>query len=156
MPSGKLPKAAEPQGPEICLGSGVAPEDEAHFSALEEQRRSGSAAPERELDAAPEGRDLSTAVWKPAHGGNYSVANRPADGQRINKVLIHVTQGEWNGAVGWFATPGANVSAHYTVRSRDGLIAPSLKEKDIGWHAGNWEYNKTSIGIEHEGFVDQP
>ncbi|RLE70658.1 MAG: hypothetical protein DRJ45_04855 [Thermoprotei archaeon] len=25
----------------------------------------------------------------------------------------------------------------------------------IAWHAGNWEYNKHSIGIEIEGYVNK-
>jgi N-acetyl-anhydromuramyl-L-alanine amidase AmpD len=25
-------------------------------------------------------------------------------------------------------------------------------EKDIAWHAGNWDYNTRAIGIEHEGY----
>jgi hypothetical protein len=31
-----------------------------------------------------------------------------------------------------------------------------VREKDIAYHAGNWDYNTKSIGIEHEGFVDDP
>jgi N-acetylmuramoyl-L-alanine amidase len=29
-----------------------------------------------------------------------------------------------------------------------------VHEKDIAWHAGNWDVNTRSIGIEHEGFID--
>lgn len=42
------------------------------------------------------------------------------------------------------------------VRSGDGLVAQCVRERNIGWHAGNWDYNTRSIGIEHEGWVDQP
>jgi len=31
-----------------------------------------------------------------------------------------------------------------------------VREADIAWHAGNWEYNTRSVGIEHEGWVDRP
>ena len=31
-----------------------------------------------------------------------------------------------------------------------------MLKKDIAWHAGNWDYNQTSIGIENEGFVSDP
>jgi N-acetyl-anhydromuramyl-L-alanine amidase AmpD len=88
----------------------------------------------------------------PASSNNYSVANRPASNP-INKIIIHVTQGSWAGAINWFQDPKAQVSAHYTVRSSDGAVGQSVREKDIAWHAGNWPYNQTSIGIEHEGFV---
>jgi hypothetical protein len=71
-------------------------------------------------------------------------------------VVIHVTQGSFSSAINWFKDSRANVAAHYTVRSSDGFIGQSAEEKDIPWHAGNWTYNKTSIGIEHEGFVGNP
>ncbi len=48
------------------------------------------------------------------------------------------------------------MSAHYVVRSADGHIAQCVRERDIAWHAGNWDYNTRSIGIEHEGWVDKP
>ena len=31
-----------------------------------------------------------------------------------------------------------------------------VPDEDIAWHAGYWPYNESSIGIEHEGFVDDP
>ncbi len=86
---------------------------------------------------------------------NYTPANRPGSNP-INKVVIHVTQGSWSSAINWFRDPSSNVSAHYTVRSSDGFIGQSVHEEDIAWHAGNWTYNETSIGIEHEGHVSQP
>jgi len=50
----------------------------------------------------------------------------------------------------------AAVSCHYTVRSSDGLVIRLVHDKDIALHSGNWRYNQTSIGIEHEGFVEDP
>jgi N-acetyl-anhydromuramyl-L-alanine amidase AmpD len=88
----------------------------------------------------------------PASSSNYSAASRPAS-DPITKIIIHVTQGSWAGAINWFQDPKAQGSTHYTVRSSDGAVGQSLREKDIAWHAGNWAYNQTSIGIEHEGFV---
>jgi N-acetyl-anhydromuramyl-L-alanine amidase AmpD len=84
---------------------------------------------------------------------NYTNASRPPT---IDKVVIHVTQGSWSSAINWFANSSSNVSAHYTIRSSDGFVGQSVWEQDIGWHAGNWSYNQTSIGIEHEGYVSQP
>ncbi|MDH6187309.1 N-acetyl-anhydromuramyl-L-alanine amidase AmpD [Streptomyces sp. CZ24] len=42
------------------------------------------------------------------------------------------------------------------VRSADGRVAQCVREADVGWHAGNWDYNTRSVGIEHEGWVDKP
>jgi N-acetyl-anhydromuramyl-L-alanine amidase AmpD len=83
------------------------------------------------------------------------VASRPSS-NAINKIIVHITQGSWAGAINWFQDPNARVSVHYTVRSSDGAVGQSVLEKDIAWHAGNWSYNQTSIGIEHEGFVSDP
>lgn len=99
--------------------------------------------------------DYSNFVYLPANSKNYTVANRPYTSV-IDKVVVHVTQGSWSGAVNWFQDPHSGVTAHYTVRSSDGFVAQSVREKDIAWHAGNWLYNQTSIGVEHEGYVSDP
>lgn len=96
--------------------------------------------------------DYGPAAWAPASTSNYTVANRESD-YNINYVVIHVTEGSYAGSISWFQNPAAQVSAHYIVRSSDGAITQSVREKDIAWHAGNWTYNTQSIGIEHEGFV---
>ncbi|MFJ2082598.1 N-acetylmuramoyl-L-alanine amidase [Micromonospora chokoriensis] len=97
--------------------------------------------------------DYGPAAWAPASTSNYTVASRPGSHQ-VNRVVIHLTQGSYAGAVSWFQNPAAQASAHYTFRSSDGAVTQSVREKDIAWHAGNWTYNTQSIGIEHEGFVD--
>lgn len=99
--------------------------------------------------------DKPPVTWYPAHSNNFTSANRPSSNP-INTIVIHVTQGSWSSALNWFQNPNAGVSAHYTVRSSDGRIGQSLADANIGWHAGNWSVNETSIGIEHEGYVDDP
>lgn len=96
--------------------------------------------------------DYGPAAWAPASTSNYTVANRETD-YDIKYVVIHVTEGSYAGSISWFQNPAAQVSAHYVVRSSDGAITQTVREKDIAWHAGNWTYNTQSIGIEHEGFV---
>ncbi|MEH1017131.1 N-acetylmuramoyl-L-alanine amidase [Micromonospora sp. CPCC 206060] len=99
--------------------------------------------------------DYGPAAWVPASTSNYTVSSRPSS-YRINYIVIHVTQGSYSSAINWFQNPAAQVSAHYTFRSSDGAVTQSVREKDIAWHAGNWTYNTQSIGIEHEGYVDNP
>ena len=96
-----------------------------------------------------------THLYLPANSSNYTVANRPYS-HLVDKIIIHVTQGSWSSALNWFQNSRAGASAHYTVRSSDGYLGQSVAEKDICWHAGNWNYNQTSIGIEHEGYVSNP
>jgi N-acetyl-anhydromuramyl-L-alanine amidase AmpD len=93
-------------------------------------------------------------IWHPADWSNYTAAYREA--AQIRKVVIHTTQDSYSSAISWFQTPGAEVSAHYVVRSRDGQIAQCVDDTNIAWHAGTWHMNRTSLGIEHEGLFDDP
>ncbi|GGZ87482.1 N-acetylmuramoyl-L-alanine amidase [Streptomyces echinoruber] len=93
--------------------------------------------------------------WQPASTSNYTASNRPT-GYPIDHVIIHVTQETYADTLAIFQDPQKKVSAHYLVRSADGHVAQCVREADIAWHAGNWDYNTRSIGIEHEGWVDQP
>lgn len=99
--------------------------------------------------------DYPNATWAPASTANYTVSNRPTS-YPINLVVIHVTQETFDNTITLFQDPSHAASAHYVVRSADGHIDQCVREKDIAWHAGNWDYNTRSIGIEHEGWVDDP
>ncbi|MFZ5482141.1 MAG: N-acetylmuramoyl-L-alanine amidase [Myxococcota bacterium] len=90
----------------------------------------------------------------PACADNYSNYSRGAGD--VSYVIIHTMEGSYSGSISWFQNCSAEVSAHYLLRSSDGQITQMLDEADVGWHAGNWDYNLKSIGIEHEGYVSQP
>jgi N-acetyl-anhydromuramyl-L-alanine amidase AmpD len=92
------------------------------------------------------------AIWNPANSGNYQAASRGAG--QINYVVIHTTQGSYAGTISWFKNSASNVSAHYVVRSSDGQITQMVDDSDIAWHDAC--FNSETIGIEHEGFVDDP
>lgn len=99
--------------------------------------------------------DYPAAEWQPAGTSNYTASNRPRT-YPLDYVIIHVTQETYPNTLSIFQNPQKQVSAHYLVRSADGHVAQCVREADIAWHAGNWDYNTCSIGIEHEGWVDQP
>lgn len=83
---------------------------------------------------------------------------RGRDGHKIDKVLIHVAQSNTlSGTENWFSTPGngCKTSAHYAV-GKDGAITQFVSEKDTSYHAGDWVWNLTSIGIEHTGWSGEP
>lgn len=124
----------------VALGTTLLPAASAHATAT----GAGAAAT-----------DYPPATSYPAHPGNYTEANRPAS-DPINKIVIHVTQEYFWDTIDIFQDPGSNVSAHYLVRSSDGAVAQTVREEDIAYHAANYAYNATSIGIEHEGFVNDP
>ncbi len=92
------------------------------------------------------------AKWNPAYSGNYTNANRGA--AQINYVVIHTTQGSYAGTISWFKNPSAKVSSHYVVRSSDGETTQMVDDRDIAWHDAC--FNSNSIGIEHEGYVQDP
>ena len=95
--------------------------------------------------------DYRRATWRPAHGSNYTNASREKS-HNINKIVLHIGEGSYSGIYSWFQNPSANVSAHYVV-GRDGAITQMVRHADIGWHSGNWNYNATSVGIEHAGYA---
>ncbi|MEW2163757.1 N-acetylmuramoyl-L-alanine amidase [Streptomyces sp. NPDC007084] len=99
--------------------------------------------------------DYPGAEWTPATSSNYTASNRP-ESYRLDYVIIHVTQATYADTLSIFRNPAKKVSAHYVVRSADGHVAQCVRERDVAWHAGNWDYNTRSIGIEHEGWVDKP
>jgi N-acetyl-anhydromuramyl-L-alanine amidase AmpD len=111
--------------------------------------------PETRADARTRAPDYPRATWEPATRSNYTRATRPTE-YPIDFVVVHVTQTTYATALGVFQNPKKQVSAHYVVRSADGHVAQCVQETDIAWHAGNWDYNTRSIGIEHEGWVDEP
>ncbi|MER6977810.1 N-acetylmuramoyl-L-alanine amidase [Streptomyces carpinensis] len=111
--------------------------------------------PAARADARTEAADYPPAEWQPASVANYTASDRPA-GYSLDRVIIHVTQETYADTLAIFQNPQKKVSAHYLVRSADGHVAQCVHEADIAWHAGNWDYNTHSIGIEHEGWVDQP
>jgi N-acetyl-anhydromuramyl-L-alanine amidase AmpD len=95
--------------------------------------------------------DYPHALLEPASPANYTVSDRGLGD--INRIVIHVAQGGFASTYQWFKNPAAESSAHYVVSST-GRIAQMVPERDIAWHAGNWEYNLTSIGIEHAGYTN--
>ncbi|GLF93302.1 N-acetylmuramoyl-L-alanine amidase [Streptomyces yaizuensis] len=103
----------------------------------------------------PERADDPGALWVPASASNRTASNRPS-AYRITHVVVHVTQETFDDTLAIFRDPARRVSAHYVVRSADGVVAQCVRERDIAWHAGNWGWNTHSVGIEHEGWVDRP
>lgn len=99
--------------------------------------------------------DFPDAEWVPAAAENFQAADRPSEFP-IDTVIVHVTQEVYANALKIFQDPAKEVSIHYLVRSNDGHVAQTVKEKDVAWHAGNSDFNHRSIGIEHEGYVDDP
>lgn len=84
---------------------------------------------------------------------NYTPANRVGQGVDIRQIVIHDTEGGYDGSLAALTDPAVRASAHYLVRASDGLVTQMVENKDLAWHAGNWTLNMHSIGVEHEGYA---
>ncbi|MEV5889153.1 N-acetylmuramoyl-L-alanine amidase [Nonomuraea fuscirosea] len=101
-----------------------------------------------------------TCEWMPAayqrfgkkKDRDYGNHDRLARTRAVDYIVIHDTEGSYQGIPSMIRNP-KYVSWHYTIRSRDGHVAQHVKTNDIAWHAGNWDVNTRSIGIEHEGYL---
>jgi N-acetyl-anhydromuramyl-L-alanine amidase AmpD len=93
--------------------------------------------------------DAPAMTWSPASGSNYTPASR-----KPSMIVIHKVEGSYDGCISWFKNPAAQVSAHYVV-AHSGAITQMVKDDDIAWHAGNWDYNERAIGIENEGWTNR-
>lgn len=97
------------------------------------------------------GPDFPLAVWAGSAGkGNFATSDAP---RAIDFLILHTTETTAASAEKMFQTPGRGVGAHYLVTSK-GEVRQFVRERDIAYHAGNWEYNTRSIGIELEGWAD--
>jgi hypothetical protein len=90
--------------------------------------------------------DVPGVLW--VTSPNYSSRS----GTAITAVTVHTMQGSYAGSISWFQNTSANASAHYMVRSSDGQITQMVCEADKAWHVGS--ENPYTIGIEHEGYID--
>ncbi|MFD6969951.1 N-acetylmuramoyl-L-alanine amidase [Streptomyces sp. NPDC059979] len=99
--------------------------------------------------------DYAPAVWVEASESNYSTSDRP-EAYPIEYVVIHLTTDILPVMFAKFNDPAERVSAHYVISATGRRIAQCVRERDVAWHSGSVWYNYRSIGIEHEGWTDQP
>ncbi|WP_327739786.1 N-acetylmuramoyl-L-alanine amidase [Streptomyces nojiriensis] len=99
--------------------------------------------------------DYAPAVWVEASESNYTASERP-DAYPIEYVVIHLTTDILPVMFAKFKDPAERVSAHYMISATGTRIAQCVRERDVAWHSGSVWYNHRSIGIEHEGWTDQP
>lgn len=76
-----------------------------------------------------------------------------AAGRKVNKIVVHYNAGNLTVEGCWNVWQTREASAHYQVES-NGRIGQLVYDKDIAWHAGVWNVNETSIGIEHANQAD--
>ncbi|MFJ9942813.1 N-acetylmuramoyl-L-alanine amidase [Streptomyces erythrochromogenes] len=99
--------------------------------------------------------DYAPAVWVEASESNYTASDRP-EAYPIEYVVIHLTTDILPVMFAKFKDAAERVSAHYMISASGTRIAQCVRERDVAWHSGSVWYNHRSIGIEHEGWTDQP
>ncbi len=90
--------------------------------------------------------------FKPVMVGNYTIADRPSD-VSIRYIVIHATELSYADTIARFQSPH-HVSAHTVIRGADGQQTGMVTPDNVAWHAGNWDMNCRSLGIEQEAYVD--
>lgn len=76
-------------------------------------------------------------------------------GRKIRKIVLHHNAGNLTIEGCYNVWQTREASAHYQVQS-DGVIGQLVYDWDIAWHAGNWNANLDSIGIEHADESNSP
>ena len=73
-------------------------------------------------------------------------------GRRVRYVVVHSMAGTLEGTVSHFRKqiPLLGSSAHFLV-GHDGRLVQMVRLEDTAHHAGNFDANLESVGIEHEG-----
>lgn len=98
--------------------------------------------------------DFPGAVWAETPSDNKWTPGRPDGNDAVNIVVVHDTEGGWDASLSTLQWDGGK-SAHYLIDADGSRVAQFLSESDTAWHAGNWCYNKHSIGIEHVGYASE-
>ena len=75
-----------------------------------------------------------------------------AEARTIRYIVLHTTQNTFSNILGYFRVPGTQVGAHYLLRASDGFALQLIDERAVAFH--DRCFNKESIGIEHEGYID--
>jgi len=90
--------------------------------------------------------------------------NNGRAGYSPEAIVLHITEGNFEGTKSWIKNPESKVSYHYIVK-KNGKIARFVNEKNTAWHAGRvvnpmWDNikkginpNYYTIGIAFEGYA---
>jgi N-acetyl-anhydromuramyl-L-alanine amidase AmpD len=99
--------------------------------------------------------DFPGAIWLDTACDNKCTPGRPDGNDSVGIIVIHDTEGDWNASVATLQNDPLK-SVHYIVDADGTRVGQFRSESDTTWHAGNWEINKHSIGIEHVGHTADP
>lgn len=96
--------------------------------------------------------------WENIEADENLILNKhftPGRAGTINKIVLHHNAGNLTIRGCYNVWQDREASAHYQVQS-DGRIGQLVWDKDTAWHAGDFNANATSIGIEHADCQTRP
>lgn len=96
--------------------------------------------------------------WENIEADENLILNKhftPGRAGTINKIVLHHNAGNLTIRGCYNVWQDREASAHYQVQS-DGRIGQLVWDKDTAWHAGDFNANATSIGIEHADCQARP
>ena len=96
--------------------------------------------------------EFEGAEWIPTSCTDKCTPGR--GGNDVEFVVVHDTEGNWNASVATLQND-PNKSVQYII-DVDGRIGQFVTEATTAWHAGNFNFNQRSIGIEHVGYATKP
>ena len=76
-------------------------------------------------------------------------------GCKVDKIVLHHNGGNLTGRDCYDVWQTREASAHYQAAA-DGRITQLVWDTDTAWHAGDWNANLTSIGVEHADISTDP
>lgn len=89
---------------------------------------------------------LPKLLWKPSP--NFYPGR---GGARVDKIIVHDTEGSYGSAVAWFAQRASRVSAHFVVKEDGSEATQMVDVGDSAWHV--CAFNRSTIGVEMAGFA---
>lgn len=91
-------------------------------------------------------------ISEPAHSTRTTSNKSSRNGTRIKVIVLHATEGSYDGAVSWLCSPQSNASAHLVI-SKTGNTTRLVADADKAWHVA--ADNPFTLGIEQEGYTSQ-
>lgn len=143
MRKGAARTTSDGQHVKLVADSGIAP------ATTQVNKLGLPSAPDTDTECPP----TLDCAFVPAAASNGQASDRPANGIRIDQIIIHDTESPYESAIATFQDPASSTAAHYVVRSSDGAVTQMVPTKNLGFHAGNYSTNLHSVGIENEGYA---
>jgi hypothetical protein len=76
-----------------------------------------------------------------------------SQGVALDLIVVHDTEGGYEGAVAWFANRHSQVSAHLVLKEDGSAATQMVPFSRKAWHCAS--FNSRSIGLELAGFAKQ-